>query len=196
MRKVDGGKMNKEDYRNELKPRQVTLQLSDIHCEEIFKICGSRNLTVSQLLETFLKDLLGEEPLMFESNECALAKRWLEEYDFYNKPNKTLLKWLHDDGADVEEFSQLGYEIDLAQEALNNMMTFFWNHTAEEVEKTKADLKTYKEEFEDYKRRYLEENPSANWEKEMKDVRTWLSSGYQFLYPVVQINELEESVFN
>ena len=49
--------MNREEL---FQTRRVTLQLSDEHCEEILRICGSRNLTVSQLLETFLKDLLGE----------------------------------------------------------------------------------------------------------------------------------------
>lgn len=182
--------MNREEL---FQTRRVTLQLSDEHCEEILRICGSRNLTVSQLLETFLRDLLGEEPSVFESNECALAKRWLEEYDFYHKPNNNLLTFLHEYGIDVQEFSQLGHEIDLARKALKNMMTFFWNHTAEEVEKTKADLEAYEAEFNDYKSRFLKENPDADWEKELKEVRTWLSAGCQFLYPCPEMAEPEES---
>ena len=113
--------MNREEL---FQTRRVTLQLSDEHCEEILRICGSRNLTVSQLLETFLKDLLGEEPSVFESNECALAKRWLDEYDFHHKPNNTLLTFLHEYGVDVQEFSQLGYNIDITQEELKHMMFF------------------------------------------------------------------------
>lgn len=180
--------MKEEDYRNELQPRQVTLQLSDMHCEEIFKICGKRNLTVSQLLETFLKDLLGEEPSVFESNECALAKRWLDEYDFYYKPNETLLKWLHDESVDIQEFSQLEHNIDIVQETLKRMMFF-----REDERNVRAELKAYEEEFNDYKSRFLKENPDADWEKELKEVRTWLSAGYQFLYPCPEVAEPEES---
>ncbi len=180
--------MKEEDYRNELQPRQVTLQLSDMHCEEIFKICGKRNLTVSQLLETFLKDLLGEEPSVFESNECALAKRWLEEYDFYHKPNNNLLVFLDEYGVDVQEFSQLGYNIDIIQETLKNVKFF-----EEDEENIRVELKTYEEEFNDYKSRFLKENPDADWEKELKEVRTWLSAGYQFLYPCPEMAEPEES---
>ena len=52
--------MNKEDYRNELQPRQVTLQLSDVQCEEVLKLCGKCGLTISELFECFLVEEVAE----------------------------------------------------------------------------------------------------------------------------------------
>lgn len=41
-----------------IKERQIFIKLSDADCERISKLCGAHNLTVGELLENFIGDLV------------------------------------------------------------------------------------------------------------------------------------------
>ncbi len=160
--------MNKD---MELMPRTITVQLSNDHCNDILKLCGKRNLTVGQLLETFLKSLLGESFAMMP-NDVFYAEQWLEQYTLHNVPKeKSLLMFLYEEGIEARDFTQLYYDIAITEGNIRNIEIF--GGSSEELKKEEADLRVYEAEFLDYKTRYLEENPEADWETEVGEVKRW-----------------------
>ena len=174
-------KMN-EDMK--LMSRTVTLQLSNNHCKDILKLCGERNLTVSQLLETFLKSLLGKSCAGEMASDVFCAQQWLKQYTLYNVPlDKSLLMFLYEENVEAEDFIQLYYNIAITEENISNMK-IFGGCSAEEFRKEEAELKQYEAEFTDYKIRYLAVNPEANWEEEVEKVNLWSVGACHFQYPV------------
>ena len=154
-----------------LMPRTITVQLSNDHCNDILKLCGKRNLTVGQLLETFLKSLLGESSAVM-ANDVYHAEQWLEQYTLYNvPPKKTLLMFLYEEGIEAGDFTQLYYDIAITEGNIRNIETF--GGSSEELKEEEADLREYEAEFKDYKTRYLAENPGADWETQVEKVKQW-----------------------
>lgn len=165
-----------------LMPRTITLQLSNNHCKDILKLCGERNITVSQLLETFLKSLLGESFAMM-ANDVFYAEQWLEQYTLHNVPKKkSLLMFLYEEGIEAGDFTQLYYDIVISEEAIRNMEIF--GASSEEYKMEEALLKSYVKEFTGYKTRYLEENPEADWETEVGKLKEWSCDACRLQYPL------------
>lgn len=63
------------------KPRTITLKLSDTDCERIAKKAGECSLTVAELLEGFIGDLVGGDHA-HGSDERDCACRWFERCGF------------------------------------------------------------------------------------------------------------------
>lgn len=176
----------------ELMPRNITLQLSNNHCKDILKLCGKCNITVGQLLETFLKSLLGESSAIV-ANDVYYAEQWLEQYTLHNAPKeKSLLMFLYEEGIEVGDFTQLYYDIVISEEAIRNMEIF--GASSEEYKMEEVLLKSYVKEFTGYKTKYLEENPEADWETEVGKVKEWSRDACCLQYPIDfhADNELEE----
>lgn len=76
-----------------IKPRTITLNLSDADCERIAKEAGKAGLTVSELLENFIGDLVGGT-YSNGSDERDLASRWYERCGFGMFPEATLIRYL------------------------------------------------------------------------------------------------------
>ena len=175
-----------------LMPRTITLQLSNNHCNDILKLCGKRNITVSQLLETFLKSLLDESSAVM-ANDVFYAEQWLEQYTLHNVPKKkSLLMFLYEEGIEARDFIQLYYDIGITEETIRNIEIF--GGSSEELKKEEADLREYEAEFADYKTRYLKENPEADWETEVGEVKRWSYASYQLLYAVNLQTEIDEVI--
>ena len=156
--------MNKD---MELMPRTITLQLSNNHCNDILKLCGKYSLTVSELLEIFLMDLIGES----SGDEYFIIQSWVKRHSFELASEGSLLSFLYEEGLETRDFIQLYYNIVSIEEAIKNMEIF--GASSEKFRMEEAILKSYVKEFIDYKARYLEENPKADWETEVEKVKAW-----------------------
>lgn len=99
-----------------IKPRTITLKLSDADCKRISKEAGKAGLTVSELLESFIGDLVGGT-YSNGSDERDLASQWYERCGFGMYPECTLIrylieKWQEDSFIeDLEEFQSMKDDI-------------------------------------------------------------------------------------
>lgn len=76
-----------------IKPRTISLKLSDADCERIAKEAGKAGLTVSELLENFIGDLVCGT-YSNGSDERDLASQWYERCGFGMFPDATLIRYL------------------------------------------------------------------------------------------------------
>lgn len=87
-----------------IKPREYSLKLSDADVLRIAKTAGAYDMTVSELLENFIGDLVNGT-YTNGSDERMCAKQWAERCWFSHDPDKSLVKYLCD-GMEYE-FSDL-----------------------------------------------------------------------------------------
>lgn len=86
-----------------IRERTITLKLSDDDCDRILRKAGSSGLTVAQLLENFIGDLVGGT-YYNGSDERMYAEQWFDRCWFGMFPEKTLLRHLLGNGVDIESF--------------------------------------------------------------------------------------------
>lgn len=83
-------KMNERKVARE---RLLKINLSDQEIEDISMMAGKVNLTVSELLENFVADLVGSDRRN-GSDECDCADAWFERCWFSNYPEDTFLRYV------------------------------------------------------------------------------------------------------
>lgn len=169
-----------------IKERHIVLKLSDADCERIFELCGKNNLSVSELLENFIGDLI-DGTYSNGSDERDLAEQWLERCGFVWNPKPTLLQWFLETWTNIERFFDLLDEIKTGYEDMK------YCPKGPSHEKEINFLKMYIEEREeiiaDYRSRYKEENPDADWEKEIVNVKEWFETKKRFVEGGTQMEE-------
>lgn len=171
----------------ELMPRTITLRLSDNRCDDILKLCGKCGLTVSELIESFLEDLTADS----YRDESCIAESWLRRRNFDLASEGTLLRFLYEEDIEAEYFIQLYYDIEDTNNTLKRMRLL--REPLEELKRMEIALEECEEEFLDYKTRYLKENPEADWEKEIKQVKEWDCMVCNLRYAVNLQADVEES---
>ncbi len=107
-----------------INPRTITLQLSDADCERIAKKAGAAGITVSELLQNFIGDLVCGT-YSNGSDERDLALQWYERCGFGMFPDSTLIRYLIDEWQedsfieDLEEIQSMKDDISY-YEAMEN----------------------------------------------------------------------------
>ena len=97
------------DYSNQkaeiatIKSRTVHIELSDADCSRLMEKCGEYGITVDQLLENFIGDLV-YGTYSNGSDERMSANQWFERCWFSFNPENTLLKHLLENSIDPEDF--------------------------------------------------------------------------------------------
>lgn len=132
-----------------IRERTITLKLSDEDCNRLARKCGKHGLTISQLIENFIGDLVGGT-YSNGSDECYYANKWFERCWFGTDPPPTLLGSLLLDGYNPQEYL--------------NLLDYI-----ETAEQEKEYFKEHPEET-DEEARYLDED-IANWEEELRSMR-------------------------
>ena len=100
-----------------IKPRTVSLKLSDADCERIAKKAGAAGITVSELLENFIGDLVCGT-YSNGSDERDYALQWYERCGFGMFPDATLIRYLIEDWQedtfieDLEEIQSMKDDIE------------------------------------------------------------------------------------
>ena len=82
--------------------RNIILKLSDADVQRIWKKVGSVGLSISELLENFIGDLV-DGTYSNGSDERELANQWFERCGFGMFPDKTFLRFLIDQES-VDDF--------------------------------------------------------------------------------------------
>lgn len=171
-----------------IKERNIVLKLSDADCEKIFELCGKNNLSISELLENFIGDLI-DGTYSNGSDERELAQQWLERCGFDWNPKPTLLQWFLEEWVSVEGFLDLIDNIEIGYKDLENYQIDPNAYDEEEIGFLKTDIEDWEEELIDYKSRYKEENPDADWDKELVNVKEWFETKKRFVEGGTQMEE-------
>lgn len=129
-----------------IKPRSIELKLSDADVERISKKAGSVGLTVSELLENFIGDLVGGT-YSNGSDERDRAASWFDRCGFGMFPEYTFLRYLLE-WSDLDGFID---EYETLQEWKGDLDTF---EDPEDIEAFKSDIadqeQIVKEYYDDY----------------------------------------------
>ena len=161
-------KLNQEQQKEikTIKERNVTLKLSDADCERLAKKCGQRGLTIGELFENFVGDLI-DGTYSNGSDERMYANEWFNRCHFSWGREDTLLKEFITWGIDVEEFLTVCDE-----------MGYYKEHPKEyqdEVEKSGIENLWFNIDYNDFTEVFLEKHPDADMEKEIALCRKWFS---------------------
>lgn len=152
----------------------IRINLSAADCDKISDLCGKNGLTVAQLLESFIGDLIGGGS-SGGSDEREYAKRWFERRGFGMFQQETLLSFLLN-FRDAEEFCGLLEDIEMAKEdieAYEKDPSGYNTEDTEEIQYIIDDLENWKKEYDELIREYAEKHPDADIEEEIKDVKEW-----------------------
>lgn len=121
-----------------IKPRTITLQLSDADCERIAKKAGAAAITVSELLQNFIGDLVCGT-YSNGSDERMYAEQWFERCGFGMFPDATFIRYL------IEEWQEDSFIEDLEEiQSMKDDISYYEameNPDADDLE----DLKCAKE---------------------------------------------------
>ena len=157
-----------------IRERTITVKLSDADCKRVSRLCGKHNLTLGQLIENFIGDLV-DGTYSNGSDERELAERWFKRCWFGTFPEKTLLSYLLSYSCcyDVEGFLDLLEELEDVTDYWKQCQEESDTWSKEDIELAKTDYETTLKGFEEVKAEYLQENPDANWEEEVRKVIEW-----------------------
>lgn len=86
-----------------IKDRTLILKLSDADCDRILQKAAGCGLTVSELLASFIGDLI-DGTYTNGSDERMLAQDWFDRCGFRQMADRTLLRFLLERGEDIENF--------------------------------------------------------------------------------------------
>ena len=152
-----------------IKERTVKLNLSDADCYRIAEYAGKVNLTVGELLENFIGDLV-DGTYSNGSDERDLADQWYKRCYFGMFPEKTFLRYLLENDEDVEDFITACDE-----------KKYYEDHPeeyAEEIAEAKEDGETmlwFEQEYHSFTDEFFEKNSELDIEKEIDRCRKWQS---------------------
>ena len=155
-----------------LKSRKLDLELSSSVCDNLLLLCGRHNITVAELLESFINDLVDGE-CSNGSDERRLAEEWFDRCYFSWDLEETLLRYLIR-GYDAEEFIMA---IDYVEELKDKVKDASCEDEAFEL---LGEMEREEEYIEMIKGEYLEMCPGSDWEKEIAKVREWIIQKYSF----------------
>ena len=95
-----------------IRERKITVKLSDADCDRLARKCGEHGLTIGELIENFVGDLV-DGTYSNGSDERMYAQQWFERCWFGMFPKPTLLNHLLSEGYEPQHFL----------DALNNIET-------------------------------------------------------------------------
>lgn len=170
--------MWREEQKKEIetiKERTVTLRLSDADCKRIARKAGMANLTVGELLENFIGDLVGGT-YTNGSDECDCADAWYDRCGFGMFPEETLLRYLLEYNYDVDDFFTAYDELEFYKEKPEE----FEDQVAEAKENGETML-WFEEEYHDYIDDFLQEHPDCDLKKEIELCRKWLADSEKMI---------------
>lgn len=195
--KIDGGiNMNQTNKKNisemseeekeieTIKPRILELKLSNADVERIYKKAGEVGLTVADLLENFIGDLVCGT-YSNGSDERMYAQQWFDRCGFSMFQDKTFLKYL----IEWNELENVVDNYNRMKEEKIRLMHYegkeeLDDYDKEEIKWTKMEIKDYQEsltyEFEEYKK-WAKDEKAGTWEEEIGKVLEWKKTKDQMI---------------
>lgn len=164
-----------------IRERKITVKLSDADCDRLARKCGEHGLTIGELIENFVGDLVGGT-YSNGSDERDYADQWFERCWFGMFPEPTLLNHL----------LNFGYWKDIVYHKYNDDRTSYecvpcYNSVDEYIASEKEDLESYKadleealEELKDMREDWKPEK-EPNMDEEIELIKKWVKEREDFI---------------
>ena len=168
--------MDREQQKREIETmedRTITLKLSDVDCEQLFNLCGKRNITVTDLLQRFIEDFIGGTDIN-RREESVYARKYLEKCLFDMSPEATLLSLLLNKSYDVyHDFLGVIDDIEGGYVDLEHYKKYpdFFNEA--DFAFLRGEIEGWERHIAEIKADFLKQNETADWEKEVEKVEKW-----------------------
>ena len=133
-----------------IRERKITVKLSDADYDRLARKCGEHGLTIGELIENFVGDLV-DGTYSNGSDETIYANQWFDRCGFAMFPEPTLLNHLLSTGYDPENYLNTMDNIDTAKEE-------------------KKYPEEHPKEADEEEASYLDDD-IADWEEELKSMR-------------------------
>ena len=181
-----------------IRERKITVKLSDADCDRLARKCGEHGLTIGELIENFVGDLVGGT-YSNGSDERDYAEQWFERCWFGMFPEPTLLHHLLERGYEPQHFLDALNNIEIAKEDIKrtqkdiaeptdewkniycetygNKIVHAYSSLEDFIEKEKECLESYKDDLREWtaeRDMMLEDYSSkANLEEEIELIKKW-----------------------
>ena len=152
-----------------IKERTITIKLSDADCERISNLVGKHGITVSQLFENFVGDLVSGT-YSNGSDERYMAEQWFNRCWFGMFPEETLLKYILDYGINMEDFLSTYEEVEYYEANPEE-----YNEEVKEAKENGEERPWFEEEYHDYIDEFIDNHKDIDMKKEIKLCREWLT---------------------
>jgi hypothetical protein len=161
-----------------IRERNITVKLSDADCERLVRKCGEHNITVGELIENFVGDLIGGTHSN-GSDERMYAKQWFERCWFGMFPDETLLNHLLCRGYDPEDYLDTLDNIETAMKE-KEYLAEHPEEADEEAQYLDDDIADWQEELKDMREDWKPEK-DPNMEEELELIKKWVKEREDFI---------------
>ena len=159
-----------------IKSRIITVNLSDADVKRLAEKSGEGGLTISELLENFIGDLV-DGTYSNGSDERMYAEQWYQRCWFAMFSDDTFLKFLLLWG-DLDDFIDLMNEMESSKKEMAEVTANAEDCSAEERDELQEYINDLQKEIDYYWDKFLErkrQKESYVFEKEIKNIMTWKS---------------------
>lgn len=168
---MSNGEQQKKEIET-IRERNITVKLSDADCERLLRKCGEHGLTVGELIENFVGDLVGGT-YSNGSDERMFADQWFDRCWFGMFPEETLLRHLLFRGYDPELYlTKLDY-LESAVEDKKKAAEHPEDYDEEEMSFIDDDIETWEESLKDMRYDW-EPEKEPNMEEEIELIKKWV----------------------
>lgn len=126
--------------------RNITVKLNDEECRRLIEKCGEHGLTVGELVENFICDLVGGSRSN-GSDERMHAEQWFDRCWFGMFPEDTLLRHLLYEGFDPEDYINALDGIKEGENDLQDAQEHPENYDKEDLEYLQSDIEEWQDEL-------------------------------------------------
>ena len=159
-----------------IKPRTITVNLSDADVKRLAEKSGEGGLTISELLENFIGDLV-DGTYSNGSDERMYAEQWYQRCWFAMFSDDTFLKFLLLWG-DLDDYIDLMDELESNKKEMAEMTADAEEYSAEERDELQEYINELQKEIDYYWGKFLErkrQKESYVFEKEIENIMAWKS---------------------
>lgn len=157
-----------------IRERKITVKLSDADCERLARRCGEHNLTIGELIENFIGDLV-DGTYSNGSDERDYAEKWFKRCWFGMFSEPTLLSHLIYWGYDPEDYLLAMRNIETDKEEKKNL-----EEHSEEIRYIDDDMEYWEEEIESMTY-YWKPNKETIMDEEIKLIKKWVNERNSFI---------------
>jgi len=163
-----------------IKERTITVKLSDADCARLMDKCGACGLTVGELIENFIGDLVCGT-YSNGSDEREYANRWFDRCGFSMFPEKTLLNYFLWYGMDPEEYLNMLESIEDEKKGLEYIKQHpELPHYENDLEAHAESIADYEEELKTMTEDWKPEG-EPDMEEEISRIKKWVEEKEQLL---------------
>ena len=155
-----------------IRERKITVKLSDADCDRLARKCGEHGLTIGELIENFVGDLVGGT-YSNGSDERMYAEQWFERCWFGMFPEKTLLNHLLCWGYEPEEYLDLLDNIETAKEEKKYLEEHPEEADEEEAQYIDDDIEDWQDKLESMREDWKPDG-EPNMDEEIELIKKWV----------------------